>query len=128
MRHRKSTKRLGRSSSHHKALLGALSCGLIKQRRIKTTISKAKLAKSFAEKMVTLGKKNTLSSRRMAIAKLRQEDAVKILFNEIAPVFADREGGYTRIIKLGRRSSDGSEMAILEFVEDTTVAPVADAE
>lgn len=122
MRHRKNTKKLGRSSAHRKVLLASLSCGLIKERKIKTTISKAKLAKSFTEKMITLGKKDTLASRRLAIAKLRQEDAVKILFSEIAPAFANREGGYTRIIKLGRRSSDGSEMAILEFVENTKVA------
>lgn len=122
MRHRKSTKRLGRSSSHHKALLASLSCALIKEKKIKTTLMKAKLTKSFAEKMVTLGKKGTLAARRQAVAKLRQDDAAKILFDEIAPVFQERNGGYTRIIKLGRRSSDGSEMAILEWVEDTTVA------
>ncbi|MDA3797903.1 MAG: 50S ribosomal protein L17 [Kiritimatiellae bacterium] len=126
MRHRKSTKRLGRSSSHHKALLASLSCGLIKQKKIKTTLMKAKLAKSFSEKMVTLGKADTLASRRKAIAKLRQEDAVKILFSEIAPTFKDRDGGYTRIVKLGRRRSDGSEMAILEWVEDTSVAVAAE--
>jgi large subunit ribosomal protein L17 len=124
MRHRNGNTKLGRSSSHHKAMMAALVCGLIKDRRIKTTVSKAKLARSMAEKMVTLGRAGTLAARRQAIAKLRREDIVTILFDEIAPMFDGRNGGYTRIMKLGRRSSDGSEMAILEWVESTIAEEV----
>jgi len=122
MRHRNGNTKLGRSSSHHKAMMAALVCGLIKDKRIKTTVSKAKLARSMAEKMVTLGRAGTLAARRQAIAKLRREDIVAILFDEIAPSFEGRNGGYTRVTKLGRRSSDGSEMAILEWVESAVVA------
>lgn len=122
MRHRNGNTKLGRSTSHHKAMMGALVCGLIKDKRIKTTVSKAKLTRSMAEKMVTLGRAGTLAARRQAIAKLRREDIVAILFDEIAPMFEGRNGGYTRVIKLGRRSSDGSEMALLEWVESAVVA------
>ena len=129
MRHRNGNKKLGRATSHHKATMAALVCGLIKEKRIKTTVSKAKLARSMAEKMVTLGRKGTLAARRQAIAKLRNEDCVALLFSDIAPQFEGRNGGYTRVIKLGCRSSDGSEMALLEWVgneaaiaESSTVA------
>jgi len=98
-------------------MLAALVCGLIDSKRIKTTLAKAKLARGLAERMVTLAKKGTLADRRRAISKLRAEKAVARLFDEIgAGMFADREGGYTRIVKLGTRHSDGSEMAILEWV------------
>jgi large subunit ribosomal protein L17 len=107
-------------------MLANMVCSLIAERRIKTTISKAKVARSLAEKMVTLGKKGTLADRRKAISKLRSPDHVKVLFDEIAPGYADRAGGYTRITKLGRRMSDASEMVILEWVEAT--APVEAAE
>ncbi len=92
-------------------------CGLIEHRRIKTTLAKAKAALFLAEKMITLGKKGTLASRRQAIATLKQEQLVRVLFDEIAPGFKDRSGGYTRILKLGRRISDSSQMALLEWVE-----------
>ena len=117
MRHRVSKIKLGRRGAHRDAMLANMVCSLIKERRIKTTISKAKAARSLAEKMVTLGKKGTLADRRKAIAKLRSPDHVKVLFDDIAPGFADRAGGYTRITKLGRRMSDASEMVILEWVE-----------
>lgn len=91
-------------------------CGLIDEKRIRTTLAKAKLARRTAEKMVTLGRAGTLHARRRAISILRSESAVAKLFSEVAPSFADRNGGYTRIVKLGRRSSDSSEMAILEWV------------
>ena len=117
MRHRKKTVKLGRTSAHRNELLANLVCGLIEHRRIKTTIAKAKAARSLAEKMVTLGKKGTLAARRQAIATLKQEKLVRVLFDDIAPSFESRSGGYTRILKLGRRISDSSEMVLLEWVE-----------
>ncbi len=121
MRHRNGNKKLGRSTAHHRALMASLVCALIKEKRIKTTVAKAKLAKSMADKMVTLGKNGTLAARRQALAKLRDEDSVVVLFDEIAPSFEGRNGGYTRVLKLGQRSSDGSEMALLEWVENSVV-------
>tara|TARA_B100001564_G_scaffold81966_1_gene65976 strand:+ start:1378 stop:1779 length:402 start_codon:yes stop_codon:yes gene_type:complete len=117
MRHRKKTVKLGRTSAHRNELLANLVCGLIEHRRIKTTLAKAKAARVLAEKMITLGKKGTLAARRQAIATLKQEQLVRVLFDEIAPGFKDRSGGYTRILKLGRRISDSSQMAFLEWVE-----------
>ena len=117
MRHRKKTVKLGRTSAHRNELLANLVCGLIEHRRIKTAVAKAKAARSLAEKMVTLGKKGTLAARRQAIAVLKQEALVRVLFDEIAPGFEDRAGGYTRIMRLGRRMSDSSEMVLLEWVE-----------
>jgi large subunit ribosomal protein L17 len=116
MRHRKKTVKLGRTSSHRNELLANLVCGLITHGRIKTTKAKAKAARSLAEKMITLGKKGTLAARRQAIATLKQEEAVRALF-EKAGSYAGRNGGYTRILKLGRRISDSSEMVLLEWVE-----------
>jgi len=125
MRHRKKTVKLGRTSAHRNELLANLVCALIDNKRIKTTLPKARAARSLADKMVTLGKKGTLAHRRQAIATLKQKDSVKELFENIAPTFADRAGGYTRIIKLGRRMSDSSEMVLLEWV-DAIAAPVAE--
>ena len=126
MRHRKKTVKLGRTSAHRNELLANLVCGLIEHRRIKTTVAKAKAARSLAEKMVTLGKKGTLAARRQAIATLKQEDLVRVLFDEIAPGFESRAGGYTRILKLGRRMSDSSEMVLLEWVEGSEKADDAE--
>jgi len=117
MRHRVSKVKLGRRGAHRDSMLANQVCSLIIERRIKTTISKAKATRSLAEKMVTLGKKGTLAARRNAISKIKQEPAVKVLFEEIAPGFVDRAGGYTRITKLGPRMSDASEMVILEWME-----------
>src|SRR3954453_14055151 len=103
MRHRKRTAKLGRTGSHRNAMLANMVCSLIKHKRITTTLAKAKAARSVAEKMVTLGKGGTISDRRLAVARLHQEDAAKILFNEIAPSFKERRGGYTRIIRLQER-------------------------
>jgi large subunit ribosomal protein L17 len=132
MRHRVKKIKLGRRGAHRDSMLANMVCSLIAERRIKTTISKAKVARSLAEKMVTLGKKGTLAARRQAIATLKQDAQVKVLFDEIAPGFADRAGGYTRITKLGPRMSDASEMVILEWVEATepveTAKPVEAAE
>jgi large subunit ribosomal protein L17 len=124
MRHRKQEKKIGRSSSHHQALLASLVCHLIKERRIKTTLTKAKLTRSKAEKMVTLARRaavaenvgDKLHVRRQAISTLRDPAAVKELFEELAPKFEGRQGGYVRVLKLGQRSSDGSEMALVEWV------------
>jgi large subunit ribosomal protein L17 len=123
MRHLKRTAKLGRTSEHRNAMLANLVCSLIEHKRVKTSLAKAKAARSVAEKMVTLGKKGTQHHRRLAAARLHQESAAKILFTEIAPAFKDRRSGYTRIIKLGQRVGDASQSAILEWVD--TVAPAA---
>ena len=123
MRHRKKTIKLGRTSAHREALLSSLVCNLIKAKRITTTLPKARATRSLAERMVTLGKRNTLDARRRATSILRQPEAVTDLFATVAPAFADRAGGYTRIIKLGTRMSDSSEMVLLEWVNFVPVAP-----
>lgn len=129
MRHLKRTAKLGRTGEHRNAMLANLVCSLIKHKRVQTTLAKARAARSVAEKMVTLGKKGSIHHRRLAAARLHQEDAVKILFSEIAPQQKDRPGGYTRIIKLGQRRGDAGQLAILEWVEATapavTEAPAA---
>jgi len=133
MRHRRKTVKLGRTSAHRDALLSSLVCNLISAKRITTTLPKARAARVMADKMVTLGKSGTLADRRRAIAKLHREDCVRELFDQLAPAFAQRQGGYTRIIKLGRRESDSSEMCLLEWTEtavgsaDSTVADLAKA-
>ena len=121
MRHLKRTAKLGRTSEHRNAMLANLVCSLIEHKRVTTSLAKAKAARSVAEKMVTLGKKGTIAHRRLAVARLHQESAAKILFKEIAPAFKDRRSGYTRIIKLGQRQGDAAQLAILEWV-DTVVA------
>jgi|ERR1043166_9034024 large subunit ribosomal protein L17 len=117
MRHLKRTAKLGRQFEHRNAMLANLVCSLIKHRRVTTTLAKAKAARSVAEKMVTLGKSGTIHDRRLAVARLHQEDAAKILFKDIAPGFKDRNGGYTRIIKLHQRQGDSAQRAIIEFVD-----------
>jgi large subunit ribosomal protein L17 len=117
MRHQKKTIKLGRTAEHRKALLANQVCSLIEHQRIKTTLAKAKAVRPLAEKMVTLGKKNTVHARRTAFAVLRQKDAVKKLFDDVAPRAATRSGGYTRIIKLGQRKSDAAPVAFLEWVD-----------
>jgi large subunit ribosomal protein L17 len=136
MRHLKRTAKLGRTGQHRNAMLANLVCSLIKHKRVTTTLAKAKAARSVAEKLVTLGKKDTVHARRLVAARLHQEDATKILFAEIAPAQKDRNGGYTRIVKLGgtvgrfagQRQGDAAKMAILEWVDLGTVAeaPVAE--
>ncbi len=117
MRHQKKTVKLGRTAEHRKALLANQVCSLIEHQRIKTTLAKAKAVRPLAEKMVTLGKKGSLHARRTALATLRQADAVKKLFDDIAPRAADRSGGYTRIVKLGARKSDSAPVAFIEWVD-----------
>src|SRR5262245_43887011 len=127
MRHLKRTAKLGRTGEHRNAMLANLVCSLIKHKRVTTTVAKAKAARSVAEKMVTLGKSGTIHDRRLAAARLHQEEAVKILFNEIAPTQKDRRGGYTRIVRHNQRQGDAAQRAILEFV-DMPVAVEAPAE
>jgi large subunit ribosomal protein L17 len=117
MRHLKRTAKLGRTGQHRNAMLANLVCSLITHKRVTTTLAKAKAARSVAEKMVTLGKRGTLHHRRLAFARLHQDDAVKELFTAIAPAHKERHGGYTRIIKLNQRQGDASQLAILEWVE-----------
>lgn len=117
MRHRKRTAKLGRKSEHRNLMLANMVCSLIKERRVTTTLAKAKAARSVAEKMVTLGKRGSIHHRRLAAARLHQEEAVRILFNEIAPLQKERAGGYTRIVKLNRRQGDAAQLAILEWVD-----------
>src|SRR5438270_9993612 len=127
MRHQKKTIKLGRTAEHRKALLANQVCSLIEHQRIRTTLAKAKAVRPLAEKMVTLGKKGSIHARRTAFAVLRQKDAVKKLFDEIAPRTADRNGGYTRIVKLGQRKTDSAPIAYLEWV-DAAFAVAEDAE
>jgi large subunit ribosomal protein L17 len=117
MRHQKKTIKLGRTAEHRSALLANQVCSLIQHQRIKTTLAKAKAVRPLAERMVTLGKKGSLHARRTALATLRQKRAVKKLFDDIAPRSAERNGGYTRIVKLGRRKSDSAPMAFIEWVD-----------
>src|SRR2546423_9416386 len=117
MRHRRAGKKLGRDSAHRKALYSNLAGALIEHGRIKTTEAKAKAVKPFAEQMITLGKRGDLAARRQAIAQLRSQDVVHVLFADVAPRFADRPGGYTRIVKLGPRAGDAANMVYLELVD-----------
>jgi large subunit ribosomal protein L17 len=125
MRHRKAGKKLGRDPAHRKALYANLTGSLIEHGRIKTTVAKAKAVKPIAEQMVTLGRRGDLAARRQALAYLRSNDVVHLLFAEVAPRFTDRPGGYTRIVKLGPRYGDSAEMAYLEFVDYVPPAPAA---
>jgi len=122
MRHLKRTAKLGRTGQHRNAMLANLVCSLIKHKRIKTTLAKAKAARSVAEKMVTLGKRGTIHHRRLAIARLHQADAVKELFGTIAPSQMERRGGYTRIVRLNQRQGDAAQLAILEWVDVAAVS------
>jgi len=142
MRHLKQTAKLGRTFEHRNAMLANLVCSLIKHKRVTTTLSKARAARPVAEKVVTLGKRGTLHARRLAAARLHahgptvqlrkdekkkwreQEDVVRILFDEIAPAFKERNGGYTRIVRLQQRQGDAAQAAILEWVDTVIAAPV----
>ena len=117
MRHQKKTIKLGRTAEDRKALLANQICSLIEHQRIKTTLAKARAVRPLAERMVTLGKNGSIHARRTALATLRQKNAVKKLFDDIAPKSAERNGGYTRIVKLGYRKSDSARMAFIEWVD-----------
>jgi len=123
MRHLKRTAKLGRTGEHRNAMLANLVCSLIIHKRVTTTLAKAKAARPVAEKMVTLGKSGTIHDRRLAAARLHREDAVRILFNEIAPTQAERNGGYTRILRLNQRQGDAAQLAILQWVDMPVAAP-----
>ena len=130
MRHQNSGRKLGRTASHRKATLSALSVSLIQHKRIRTTTAKAKEARMVVEKLITRakravvretdGKQKDVHARREVFAFLRDRTAVSTLFNDIAPKVATRPGGYTRVVKLGRRLGDGAEIAILELVDYNT--------
>ena len=140
MRHRKRTAKLGRTGEHRNAMLANLVCSLIKHKRVTTTLARARAARPVAEKMLTLGRIGTLHARRLAASRLRHqartlhrskaereawrknEDIVRILFEDLAPSFKERNGGYTRIIKLGQRQGDAAQWAILEWVDFTAQA------
>jgi len=122
MRHQKKTIKLGRTADHRRALLANQVCALIQHQRITTTLAKAKAVRPLAERMVTLGKNGSIHARRRALAVLRQKDVVKKLFDDIAQRSAERNGGYTRIVKLGARKSDSARMAFIEWVDAEHVA------
>ena len=110
------TRKLGRTTDHRKAMLRGMVTYLLENGRIETTVTRAKEVRAMAERMITLGKENTLHSRRQALAYVTKEDVVKKLFDEIAPNYEDRNGGYTRIIKTGPRRGDAAEMCFIELV------------
>jgi large subunit ribosomal protein L17 len=117
VRHAKTGKKLGRDSSHRKAMYANLACSLIEHGRIRTTEAKAKAVKPFAEQMITLGRRGDLHARRQALAVLRTQEIVHKLFADVGPRMADRPGGYTRIVKIGHRAGDAAEMVYLELVD-----------
>jgi large subunit ribosomal protein L17 len=116
MRHLSKGKKLGRTTAHRKALLRNLVTSFLDKERVTTTVAKAKEARPLAEKMITLAKKNTLHTRRQALAFVTKESTVRKLFDTLGPRFSERPGGYTRIVKTGPRAGDGAEMAVLELV------------
>ncbi len=116
MRHRKNVVKLNRTASHRKALMSNLATQLFEHKKIHTTKAKAKAARPVVERLITFAKKGDLASRRQVLKTVRDKVVVKELFDEIAPTFENRSGGYTRIIKLGQRQGDGAEMAFLELV------------
>lgn len=117
MRHRVKGRKLSRTSSHRAALLRSLATSLFKHKRIRTTIAKAKEARSYAESLITKAKKNDLHSRRIISEDIKDRKVLKELFDEIVPKVGDRPGGYTRVVRLGRRLGDAAELAILELVD-----------
>lgn len=116
MRHRVSGKKLGRDTAHRRALLRNLVTSLLDKERVKTTLAKAKAARPMAEKMITLAKKDTLHARRQALRFIFKKEVVRKLFEELGPRFSERPGGYTRIVKIGPRAGDGTEMAMIELI------------
>ena len=111
------TRKLGRPTAHRNAMLRGMVTYLIENGSIETTLTRAKEVRSIAEKMITLGKKNTLATRRQALSYITKEDVVKKLFDEVAPAYANRNGGYTQIYKLGPRRGDAAEMALIKLID-----------
>jgi large subunit ribosomal protein L17 len=122
VRHQKSGRKLGRDASHRKALYANLTGALIEHGRIKTTVAKAKEVRPVAEQMITLGRRGGVHARRQALKFLRSQDVVHKLFDDVGPRFKDREGGYSRIVRIGPRLGDAAEMAYLELVDFTPEA------
>ena len=122
MRHKKKGRKLGRKVGNRRALFMNLASQMITHKRIKTTDSKAKELRTYIEPLITLAKKDDLHSRRMIIRKLPKKDIVKTLYDEIAPLYVDRPGGYTRIVKLGYRDNDRAPVSIIEFVDMVDVS------
>ncbi len=127
MRHRKDGRKLGRTASHRKAMLANMAANLFLHKQIRTTHPKALEARRFAEALITKAKKGDLHSRRLVLKVIPHKDVVKILFDEIAPQYADRNGGYTRIIKLGQRKNDAAHVSILALVDFDPSGSVSDA-
>jgi large subunit ribosomal protein L17 len=117
MRHHRAGRKLGRDAAHRRALYANLTASLIEHGRIKTTVAKAKEVRPVAEEMITLGRRGDVPARRQALKFLRSQDVVHKLFSDVGPRFADRPGGYSRIVKLGPRQGDAAEMAYLELVD-----------
>jgi large subunit ribosomal protein L17 len=117
VRHQRTGKKLGRDSAHRRALYANLAGALIEHGRVKTTVTKAKAVRPIVEQMITLGRRGDLHARRQALAYLRSQDVVHKLFSDVGPRFADRPGGYSRIVKIGPRQGDAAEMAYLELVD-----------
>tara|TARA_B100000524_G_scaffold254648_1_gene137732 strand:+ start:894 stop:1364 length:471 start_codon:yes stop_codon:yes gene_type:complete len=117
MRHGKKINHLGRKTAHRKSMLANMACSLIEHKRINTTVAKAKALKQFIEPLVTKSKNDTTHNRRIVFSRLRQKQAVAILFRDVSAKIGDRPGGYTRIIKLGNRLGDNADMAMIEFVD-----------
>ncbi len=116
MRHRRSGRKLNRTTSHRKAMFANMVTSLVEYKKIKTTLAKAKEARSVVERLITFAKKGDLTARRQVLKIIRDKETVKVLFDEIAPQYNERNGGYTRIIKLGQRAGDGASLALLELV------------
>lgn len=117
MRHGKKINHLGRKTAHRKSMLANMACSLIEYKRINTTVAKAKALKQFIEPLVTKSKEDSTHNRRIVFSRLRQKEAVAMLFRDVAVKVGDRPGGYTRIIKLGNRLGDNADMAMIEFVD-----------
>ena len=128
MRHNNKGRKLGRTASHRKATLEAISTALLKYKRIKTTVAKAKEARTFVEPLITRAKENSVFARRHVARFIKDKEVVKELFTEIVPKIGERPGGYTRVVKLGRRLGDAAEVAILELVDYNEVANIKAAE
>lgn len=124
MRHKKRTSVLSRTTSERKALLSSLAISVIKYQSVKTTLAKAKEARKFVEKLITKAKEDTVHNRRLVAEYIVDRSIIKILFSKVAPLFKERNGGYTRVIHLGNRAGDGAQMAILELV-DKYIVPTA---
>lgn len=124
MRHRVKGRKLKRTASHRRATLRSLATAVLKHKRIKTTLAKAKEARSYVERLITKARKNDLHSKRLVMSEIHDKEVVKELFAEIVPKIGDRPGGYTRVVKLGTRAGDAAQMAILELVDYNEVANI----